>query len=97
VAFFVRDDSVHEDVRRTRLAAYSVSAEGMPEPIIVSAMRISLKKLALAFQGKTAKMMRPADAGRLTGYRIGGISPFAQKKRVPIGKNFGLLRQWMRQ
>jgi Cys-tRNA(Pro)/Cys-tRNA(Cys) deacylase len=68
----------------------------MPEPIIVSAMRVSLKKLALAFQGKTAKMMRPADAERLTGYRIGGISPFAQKKRVPIAKNFGLLRQWMR-
>jgi Cys-tRNA(Pro)/Cys-tRNA(Cys) deacylase len=40
--------------------------------------------LGLAFQGKTAKMMRPADAERLTGYRIGGISPFAQKKRVPI-------------
>ena len=43
-----------------------------------------MKKLAAAFHGKTAKMMRPADAERLTGYHVGGISPFAQKKRVPI-------------
>jgi Cys-tRNA(Pro)/Cys-tRNA(Cys) deacylase len=43
-----------------------------------------MKKLAAAFGGKTAKMMRAADAERLTGYRVGGISPFAQKKPVPV-------------
>ena len=43
-----------------------------------------MKKLAAAFHGKTAKMMHSADAERLTGYHVGGISPFAQKKRVPI-------------
>jgi Cys-tRNA(Pro)/Cys-tRNA(Cys) deacylase len=27
-------------------------------------------------------MMKPADAERITGYRIGGIGPFGQKRRV---------------
>ena len=42
-----------------------------------------MKKLAAAFGGKAAAMMKPADAERLTGYHVGGISPFGQKKRVP--------------
>lgn len=42
-----------------------------------------MKKLAAAFGGKSASMMRPADAERLTGYHVGGISPFGQRKPVP--------------
>jgi Cys-tRNA(Pro)/Cys-tRNA(Cys) deacylase len=43
-----------------------------------------MKKLASAFRGKSANMMKPAEAERLTGYHVGGISPFGQKKRVPV-------------
>ena len=42
-----------------------------------------MKKLASAFGGKSANMMKPTDAERLTGYHVGGISPFGQKKIVP--------------
>ena len=59
--------------------------DGKPVCVVVPSDReVSMKKLAAAFRGKTANMMRPADAERLTGYHVGGISPFAQKKRVPV-------------
>jgi len=51
--------------------------------VIASDREVSMKKLASALGGKSAKMMKPADAERLTGYHVGGISPFGQKKRVP--------------
>ena len=60
-------------------------ADGKPVCVVVpSDCEVSMKKLAAAFGAKTAKMMRPADAERLTGYHVGGISPFGQKKRVPV-------------
>ena len=52
-----------------------------------------MKKLAAAFRGKAADMMRPADAERLTGYHVGGISPFAPKKRVPVAIDQAALAQ----
>lgn len=66
------------------LKTLMAEVDGKPVCVIVPSDReVNMKKLAAAFDGKAAKMMRPADAERLTGYRVGGISPFGQKKRVP--------------
>ena len=43
---------------------------------------VSLKKLAAAAKAKDAAMLPPAEAERASGYHVGGISPFGQKKRA---------------
>jgi predicted metal-binding membrane protein len=54
--------------------------DGKPACVVVPSDReVNMKKLAMAFHCKTAKMMRPADAERLTGYRVGGISQFGRE------------------
>lgn len=58
--------------------------DGKPVCVVVpSDKEVSMKKLAAAFGGKHAAMMKPALAEKLTGYVVGGISPFGQKKSVP--------------
>lgn len=65
------------------LKTLMTEVDGKPVCVIVPSDReISMKKLAAAVSGKSAAMMKPADAERLTGYVVGGISPFGQKKPV---------------
>ena len=51
--------------------------------ILPSDCELSMKKLAHALGAKSAQMMKPADAERITGFKVGGISPFGQKRNVP--------------
>jgi len=46
--------------------------------------QLSLKELAAAVHGKRAEMCPPDKAERLTGYVVGGISPFGQKRALPV-------------
>jgi len=66
------------------LKTLMVEVDGKPACVVVpSDQEVNMKKVAAAFAGKSANMMKPADAERLTGYKVGGISPFGQRKQVP--------------
>jgi Cys-tRNA(Pro)/Cys-tRNA(Cys) deacylase len=66
------------------LKTLMAEVDGKPVCVVVPSDReVSMKKLAAAFNGKSAAMMKPAAAEKATGYVVGGISPFGQKKQVP--------------
>ena len=66
--------------------------DGQPVVAIVPVSgRLSLKGLARVAKGKRAAMAEAADAERLTGYVVGGISPFGQSRRLPTVVDEGIL------
>jgi len=50
--------------------------------LLPSDRELNLKTLATIAGKKSAAMLRPADAERISGYHIGGISPLGQKKAL---------------
>jgi Cys-tRNA(Pro)/Cys-tRNA(Cys) deacylase len=54
--------------------------------------QLSLKKLAKAFGVKKTAMASTEAAERLTGYHVGGISPFGLRQRLPAVIEKSLLR-----
>lgn len=76
-------EQLGEDPARV-LKTLMAEVDGRPVCVIVPSDReVSMKRLAAAFKGKSAAMMKPAAAEKLTGYVVGGISPFGQRKSVP--------------
>jgi Cys-tRNA(Pro)/Cys-tRNA(Cys) deacylase len=75
-------DALAEPATRV-LKTLIAQVDGKPVCIVLPSDReASMKKVAAAFGGKSAAMMPVADAERLTGYKVGGVSPFGQKKQL---------------
>lgn len=61
--------------------------------IVPVSKSLNLKSLARVARAKRAEMANPDDAQRSSGYVLGGISPFGQKKRLRTFVDDSMLTQ----
>ncbi len=86
-------EALGEDPARV-LKTLIVLLDGKPACVVLpSDKEVSMKKLAAALGGKSAAMMPVPDAERITGYKVGGVSPFGQRKRLPTAVEDAALSQ----
>jgi Cys-tRNA(Pro)/Cys-tRNA(Cys) deacylase len=76
VALELDPDQVFKTLVLTADAALGVA-------IVPVSCQLSLKAVAAALGAKRAELGDPAVVERTTGYVVGGISPFGQRKRLP--------------
>ncbi|MBN1843980.1 MAG: aminoacyl-tRNA deacylase [Deltaproteobacteria bacterium] len=77
--------------RTIKTLVVEVSKKGYLVVLMPGSKSISFKKLAKIRGVKRAAMVNTAMAERLTGYLVGGISPFGMKQRLPVVIDAGLL------
>ena len=77
--------------RTIKTLVVEVSKKGYLVVLMPGSKTISFKKLAKIRGVKRAAMVNTAMAERLTGYLVGGISPFGMKQRLPVVIDAGLL------
>jgi Cys-tRNA(Pro)/Cys-tRNA(Cys) deacylase len=68
-----------------------LAGKGILVVLMPGSKTISFKKLARAEGAKRAGMVAPTTAERLTGYMVGGVSPFGMKQRLRVMMDAELL------
>ncbi|OBI56562.1 aminoacyl-tRNA deacylase [Mycobacterium sp. E796] len=79
---------VPEQIYKTLIVAVP---NGLAVAMVPAASRLSLKAAAAALGVARAEMAEPGAAQRATGYVVGAVSPFGQRKRLPTVVDAGAL------
>jgi Cys-tRNA(Pro)/Cys-tRNA(Cys) deacylase len=59
--------------------------------IVPGDQRLDLRRLTAGIGCRHVEMAPPAEAEKVTGYKVGGISPFAQRRKLPVAMEETLL------
>jgi Cys-tRNA(Pro)/Cys-tRNA(Cys) deacylase len=70
--------------RMIKTLVVSFEGGGNAFALMPGSQNLSLKKLAKAAGAKAASMVDPKDAERITGYQVGGISPFGSRRSLDV-------------
>ncbi|PID49720.1 MAG: Cys-tRNA(Pro) deacylase [Proteobacteria bacterium] len=79
-------------VFKTLLLSLEGDSKRMAVGIVPVSHQLDMKAFARALGAKKADMADPKQAERMSGYVLGGISPIAQKKRLPTVLDESALR-----
>jgi Cys-tRNA(Pro)/Cys-tRNA(Cys) deacylase len=52
--------------------------------IVPGDQRFDPRRMAVAVGARQVELASPAEAERVTGYRVGGITPFALRRKLPV-------------
>ncbi len=78
--------------RTIKTLVADLGPDGYALALLPGGTRLSVKKLAKACSAKKAAMADTETAQRLTGYWVGGISPFGTTRKLPAVMDQSLLR-----
>lgn len=96
IAYVAHDYEFREKGAAYAAEALAIEPERMAKSLVVKvddgyvfalvpgSQELSLRALARAAGGKRAELAAQRDAERLTGYQVGGISPFGARKALPV-------------
>ncbi|BBY79624.1 Cys-tRNA(Pro) deacylase [Mycolicibacterium pulveris] len=84
-----------DQVFKTLVVASDALPKGLGVAVLPVPSKLSLKAAAAALGVSKVTMAEPAAAERATGYVVGGLSPFGQRKALPTVVDASALR-WNR-
>jgi len=78
--------------RTVKTLVVDTQPKGYHLALMAGDRQLSLKKMAKACAVKRAAMADTSTAERLTGYLVGGISPFGTRQRLPVIMETSILK-----